>query len=242
VDDTLDDLKNANFYTHLDLASGFWQVRVPEEDVHKTTFQTHDGLMEWVTMPFGFCNIPATSQRIMNDILCNFLHKFVNVYRNDVLVYNRTLNEHLERMRLVLQRFKEEGLELRLKKCFLGLHETEYLGYIMFAGKNSVSITKVEAVANSPLPTTQKEVRNFVQFCNFYAKFIHHFSDLTAPLTDLIRKSQPHKVTLTLACLEAFETLKLRIISAACLILPEVSSDATFTVAIDATTVGIATV
>jgi hypothetical protein len=88
------------------------------------------------------------------------------------------------------------------------------------------------------MPTTQKEVRNFVQFCNFYAIPIHHFSDLTTPLTDLLRKSLPHKVTLTHACLEAFETLKLRLISAPCVILPEVNSDATFTVAKDAYTVG----
>jgi hypothetical protein len=92
------------------------------------------------------------------------------------------------------------------------------------------------------VPKTQKEVRSFVYFCNFYAKLIHHFSDLTAPLTALLRKSQPHKVTLTPASLEAFETLKLRLISAPCVILPEISSDTTFTVATDASTVGTATV
>jgi hypothetical protein len=91
------------------------------------------------------------------------------------------------------------------------------------------------------VPTTQKEVLSFVQFCNFYARFIHHFSDLTAPLTDLLRKAVPQEVTLTPAYLEAFETLKLRPISAPCQILPEVSSDATFTVATDAWPVGIAT-
>jgi hypothetical protein len=92
------------------------------------------------------------------------------------------------------------------------------------------------------VPTTQKEVRSFEQFCNFYAKFTHHFSDLTAPLTDLLRKSQAQKLTLTHVCLEAFKTLKLRLISATCLILPEVSSDAMFTVATYALTVGIAIV
>jgi hypothetical protein len=145
-------------------------------------------------------------------------------------------------MRLVLQRFKEVGLKLRLKKCFFGLQEMEYLGYTVSAGKISVSTKTVEAVANMLVPTTQKEVRSFVQLCNFYARLIHHFSDLTAPLTDLMRKSQPQKITLTLACLEAFETLKLRLISALGMILPEVSSDSTFTVATYASTVGIATV
>jgi hypothetical protein len=97
-----------------------------------------------------------------------------------------------ERMEhLVMQRFKEEGLMLRLKKCFFGLYDMEYLGYIVFAGKISVSTNNVEAVTDWPAPKTQKEVRSFVQFCNFYARFIHHFSDITAPLTDLKRKSHP---------------------------------------------------
>jgi hypothetical protein len=91
VDDTLDELKDANFYTHLDLASGFWQVRVRDQDIHKTAFQTPDGLMEWVAMPFGPCNAPTTFQRMMNDILRDFLHKFVTVYLDDVCIYSQTL-------------------------------------------------------------------------------------------------------------------------------------------------------
>jgi DNA-binding LytR/AlgR family response regulator len=76
-----------------------------------------------------------------------------------------------------------------LKKCFFGLQEMDYLGYIVSASKISVSTNKVEAVADWLVPTTQKEIRSLVQFCNFYAKLIHHFSDLKAPLTDLLRKS-----------------------------------------------------
>jgi hypothetical protein len=130
----------------------------------------------------------------MNDILRDFLHKFVTFYLDDVCIYNRTLEEHLEHLRLVLQRLKEEGLKLRLKKCFFGLKEMEYLGYTVSAGKTSVSTKKVKAVADWRVPTTQKEVRSFVQFCNFYARFIHHFSDLTAPLTDLLRKPRHRRL------------------------------------------------
>jgi hypothetical protein len=104
-------------------------------------------------------------------------------------------------MRLVLQRFKEEGLKLRLKKCFFGLQEMEYLGFTVSAGKVSVSSKKVEAVAEWPFLLTQKVARSIVQFCSFYAKFILHFSDLASPLTDSLRKSHPHKITLTPACL-----------------------------------------
>jgi hypothetical protein len=92
-------------------------------------------------------------------------------------------------MRLVLQRFQEKDLKLRVKKCVFGLHEMEYWDYTVPASKISVSTRKVEAVVDWLVPTMQKEVRSFVQFCNLYAKFIHHFSYLTAPLTDLLRKS-----------------------------------------------------
>jgi hypothetical protein len=162
VDDTLDELKDAKFHTHLDFACGFRQVRVRDKDVHKTAFHTPHGLMEWVAMPFGLCNAPATFQRMMNDILRDFLHRFVTVYLDDVCIYCLTLEEHLEHLRLVLQRFKEEGLKLRLKKCFFGLQEMEYLGCTVSDGKISVSTKKVEAVADWPVPTTQKEVRSFV--------------------------------------------------------------------------------
>jgi hypothetical protein len=188
VGDTLAELKDANSFTHLDFAYGFREDRVRDEDIHKTAFITPHGRMEWVAMPFGLCNAPTAFQRMMNDIVRDFLHKFVTVYLDDVYVYSRTLEEHMELMRLVPQRFKEEGLKLRLKKYFFGLHEMECLGYKVSNSENYVSTKKVEAVADWPLPTTQKEIRSFVHFCNFYAKFIHHFSGLTAPLMDLLRR------------------------------------------------------
>jgi hypothetical protein len=93
------------------------QVRVRKEHVHKTTFQTLDGMMEWVAMPFGLCNAHATFQRMMNDILRDLLHKFITIYLYDVCVYSRTLKEHLEHLRMVLTRFKERGLKLRMSAC-----------------------------------------------------------------------------------------------------------------------------
>jgi hypothetical protein len=204
VDYTLDELKDANFYAHLDLAFGFWQVRVRKQDIHKTAFQTHNGMMEWVAMPFGMRNAPATFQRMINDILRDFLYKFDTIYLDDVSVFSRTMEEHLKHLRLVLQRFKEVGLKLRLKKCFFGLQWIEYMGYTVSPGKICVSTKKVAAVAEWPMPKTQKEISSFVQFCNLYARFTRHFSDLAAPLTDFMRKFLPQKVAPTPARLEAF--------------------------------------
>mmetsp|Transcript_32607 Transcript_32607/g.82239 ORF Transcript_32607/g.82239 Transcript_32607/m.82239 type:complete len:736 (-) Transcript_32607:576-2783(-) len=122
------------------------------------------------------------------------------------------------------------------------MQSMDYLGYTVADGKLSVSEAKVAAVRDWPVPKTQSEVRSFVQFCNFYSKFIHHFSDLTAPLTDLLRKSKPVHVDWSPACQEAFETLRLRLISAPCLSIPSMGADATFTVATDASNVGLAAV
>jgi hypothetical protein len=148
VDDTLDELKDAILYTHLDLASSFKQVQVRKQGIHKTAFQTPDKLiMEWVAMPFALCNAPTTFQPMLNNIFREFLHKFVPVCLDDVFVVSHTPEEHPEHLRLVLQRFKEEGLKLRLEKCFFGLQEMAYLGYTISAGQISVSTKKVEAVA-----------------------------------------------------------------------------------------------
>jgi hypothetical protein len=122
-----------------------------------------------------------------------------------------------------------------------GLPEMEYLGYIVYASRILVSAKKVEGVSDWQVLTTQ-EVRSFVQFFNLYRKFTHHFSDLTAPLADSLLKSQTHKGTMTHACLENFEILKIRLISAPCLILPEANTDVMFTVATNASTVETATI
>jgi hypothetical protein len=116
---------------------------VRDQDFRKTAFQTLDGLMEWVALPFGLCNEQATFHRMINDILRDFVHKFVIVYLDDVCIYSRTLEEHMEQLRLVPQRLKEEGLKSRLKKCYFGLQKMEYLGYTVLAGKISVSTKKV---------------------------------------------------------------------------------------------------
>jgi hypothetical protein len=161
VDDTLNELKRISTLTSTS-PQVFWQVRVRDHDIHNTAFHTLDGLMEWVAMPFGLCTAPATFQRMMNGILRDFLHNFVTVYLDDVCIYSRTLEGHLEHLRLVLQRFKEEGLKLRPNKYFFGMQEMECLGYTVPAGKILVSTKKVEAVANWPVHTTEKEIRSFV--------------------------------------------------------------------------------
>jgi hypothetical protein len=119
-------------------------------------------MMEWVAIPFGLCNAPATFHQIMHETLRYFLHKFLNLYLGDVCIYIRALEEYTVNLRLVLQRFKEEGLKLRLKKFFFGLHEMKYLAYTISGGKLSISTKRVEAVKEWVVPKIQREARSFV--------------------------------------------------------------------------------
>jgi hypothetical protein len=167
---------------------------------------------------------------MMNGIILrDFFRKVVTVYLDDICLYNRSMDEILEHLRHVLQCFKIKGLKLlRLKKCSFCIQEKEYLlGYTMSNGRIPVSTENVFANAYDA-----KGRSHFLAILQLiYAKFIHQFSNVTAPLTDLLRKSHSQKITQMLARLEAFEILKLQLISAPCVILLEVRSDATLTVA-----------
>jgi hypothetical protein len=129
---------------------------------------------------------------MVNDMMHDFLHTFVILCLDDFFVYNRTLEEHIEHLlRLVLRGFKEGGLNLSPKNCFFGIQDMDYLGYTLSGGKISVPNHKVNVVKDKHVPTTQREARSFVQLHSFYAKSKHHFSDIVAPLTDLLRKHRP---------------------------------------------------
>ena len=250
IDDLIDKLRDARCITHLDLRSAYNQVRMsddgPSDDsIAATAFQglTPNGapcLLEMLVMGFGLCNAPATFTRLMTHVLDPYIHLFVIVYLDDICIYSKNKEEHLEHLRKVLTKLREFKLFIKMPKCFWAKIETEYLGFIVGSGNVRTSPSKLSAVKDWPLPETQKQVKSFVAFCSFYRKFIHHFADCSAPLTDLCRKSLPGKVAHSDATRAAFETLKARMISAPVLLIPKSGQDADFVVATDASKVGIA--
>ena len=154
VDDSLDLLAHSKYFTTLDLASGYLQVKVEPQSQEKTAFVTHSGLFEFKKMPFGLCNAPATFQRLMERVLEGFTRSKCLVYIDDILVVGSSYQDHLENVVAVLDRLRSAGLRLKPAKCHFAKKEVDYLGYRVSAEGIQADPKKVEAVNNFPQPQT----------------------------------------------------------------------------------------
>jgi hypothetical protein len=192
MDDMMDCLSGAAYFTKIDLKSGYHQIRIREGDEWKTTFKTNEGLYEWLVMPFGLSNAPSTFMRLMNEMLKEFIGKFVIVYLDDILIFSRTKGEHLQHVRRVLEKLQQNKLLINLKKCTFLQKELVYLGFVVAENELKMDPEKIAAIINWPSPKSLFEVRSFHGLASFYRKFIRNFSEICAPMLDTIKKaSQP---------------------------------------------------
>ena len=243
IDDLLCQLKDAKVTSHLDLMQGYHQVLMNPKDRWKTAFQGPGpgNFYEFTVMGFGLTNAPATFQRLMDNVLAPVLGKFVIVFLDDICIFSGNADEHLDHLRQVFFILSQNDLRLRIRKCIFGCTTgTDYLGFIIKDGTLSADPKKVAAVSEWPLPRTQSELRSFIQFCTYYHRFIHHFGDCSAILTDMLRKNKPSKLEWSSQAKLAFLSLKQRMTSAPVLVLPETGTQAKFTVATDASSFAIA--
>ena len=218
-DDTLDMLSGQRFFTTLDLASGYWQIRLADNAKEKTAFATHAGLYEFQVMPFGLCNAPATFQRLMETVLAGLSWDKCLVYLDNILVVGHTVSEHLPNIRSILQRLREAGLKLKTRKCSFMQMQAEYLGHIVSHDGISIDPRKTAAVQEFPKPVDLKSLRSFLGLASYYRRFIPEFSRIAGPLYALTRNDVP--CVWTDHTQRAFEALKRLLIEAPTLVFPD---------------------
>ena len=220
TDEMFDRLGGAKYFSKLDLKTGFNQIRMSPDDVEKTAFNTKYGQYEYLVMPMGLCNAPATFQSLMNRIYYDCIDEFLVVYMDDLLIYSKSLEEHLKHLETILQRLKEHKLYVSPKKCEFAKQELKFLGLIINNRGIQVDKSKVDVVETWPQPTNITELRSFLGLLQFFRRFIKGFSKIALPLTNLTRKGRnldewDHK------CSEAFDTLRGLLIKAPILIAPQ---------------------
>lgn len=183
-----DMLTSAKVFSKIDLHSDYHQIRIKPEDEWKTAFKTHEGLYEWLVMPFGLSNSPSTFMRVMNQVLRSFIGNFFVVYFDDILIYNIDESKHVEHLRAILNALRDEKLYVNLKKCAFITHNLYFLGFVLTSTCLKVDDEKIKAVQDWPTPNSLQEVRSFHGLTSFYHRFIKNFSTISTPLTYCIKK------------------------------------------------------
>jgi hypothetical protein len=193
IDDILESFEGAKWFSSLDLASGYWQIAVKEEDKKKTAFITKFGLYEFNVMPFGLCNAPATFQRLMDTVLKEYLGQFVLVYLDDLTVYSKTFEEHVEHLAIIFQTLRKAKLKLNKEKCYFFQSNIKFLGHEITREGIQPDEDKLIKVKDFPKPHNLRTLRGFLGLASYYRKFIKDFSKQVQPLYKLLRKDEPFK-------------------------------------------------
>ncbi|CAI7797162.1 unnamed protein product [Closterium sp. NIES-53] len=223
IDDLLDQLRGATVFSKLDLRSGYWQIKMADNSIHKTAFRTRYGSYEYLVMPFRLCNAPATFQAEMNHILWPLLDECVVVYLDDILIYSKNMKEHVEHLRKVFEILRKNKFYVKLSKSDFALKKVQFLGHMVSAEGVYVDPRKIEAVKKWKVSENMKELQQFLGFTNYYNRFVPQYAKIAAPLTDLLKKDTPFKWDTPHQ--QAMEQLQTALTTTPVLILPDPEKD-----------------
>jgi hypothetical protein len=205
----------AKYLTKIDLLSGYWQVRMGESSIQKTAFNTIFGKYEFLSMPFGLANAPATFQTLINSVLAPYLGRFCVVYLDNILVFSRTWEEHKEHIRTILAALQRNKLFAKGSKYMFGKRELEFCGHIIGRGYARPMPAKIEVIREWPRPKNVHDVRAFLGLATYYQKYVQDFAKIAAPLHELLkekdeslRRRKYREVVWNAQCEIAFEQLK----------------------------------
>ena len=218
ISETLDTLSGGEWFCTMDLASGYWQIKMSDYAKPMTAFTTRKGLFHFNVMPFGLSNAPATFQRLMERVLMGLQWQICLCYLDDIIVFGATFDITMSRLKSVMEQLRAAGLKLKAAKCAWFQREVKYLGHIVSGQGIQCDPEKIAAVKEWPTPATVTQVRGFLGFASYYRKFIPHFSEIAFPLTNLTRKHA--RFEWSEDCQGAFETLKQQLITAPVLSYP----------------------
>jgi hypothetical protein len=186
IEDLLDRLKKAKFFSRIDLRLGYHQMKIREQDIPKTAFTTRYGLYEFVVVSFGLTNAPAYFMKLMNKVFMEELDRFVVVFIDDILIYSESTEEHL---RVMLERLRQQKLYAKFSKCEFWMEKVAFLGHMLSAEGIAVDPSKVESVTKWEQPLNVTDVRSFLGLAGYYRKFIENFSKIAKPMTELLKNN-----------------------------------------------------